>query len=256
MLTDHRLVVDALAWRLGREPDLVLDPPSPLRRVVAEPGGPPDIVVLDGACIGGRWTRTLDDLLSSAGSNPPPWRLVVLAAPECCAGTVEAVYAGASAWLPPQCGADEVIEVLRRVGRGEAFFPPEVLGPVLDALRADHRGVPEPGGPIDSLTMREREVLACLVAGWNGPAIATRLEMAESTVRTHTTRILRKLGVHSQVEAVRIAHEAGFAATTRSGRSTPASTSTTSPSAEPGPLGVRPVQLVPRPPGDVRDPQR
>lgn len=208
LLTENRIMVDALGIRLDTEPDLVLDPPTPLRRV-AIGHDPPDVVILDGASLGG-WVRTLQDLLRPVRTDVPLRRLVVLAPDTSAVGAAEAVRAGAMAWLPPRCGADELVDVLRGVGRGEAFFPPEVLGPVLDALRAELRDVPEPASPIDTLTLREREVLACLVAGWNARNIAAHLDMADNTVRTHTTRICRKLGVHSQVEAVRVAHDAGL----------------------------------------------
>jgi two-component system, NarL family, response regulator LiaR len=214
VLTSHRLLVDVLEWRLNGEPDLVLDPPLPLRRVVVGRADPPDVVILDCPSLVTRRQRTFDDLLATARSDTVRWRLVVLSNETSAPLAIKAVRAGASAWLPSSCGADEVVRVLRGVGRGEAFFTPRLLGPVLDGLRAELDVAPEATSPIDTLTGREREVLACLVAGWNSRAIASRLDMAENTVRTHTTRIIRKLGVHSQVEAVRLVHEAGHTSET------------------------------------------
>lgn len=59
---------------------------------------------------------------------------------------------------------------------------------------------PEPD-PVAALTRREREVLACMVAGLTQAAMAERLSLSPHTVRTHARNILSKLGVHSTLEA-------------------------------------------------------
>jgi|SRR5947209_11786374 len=61
---------------------------------------------------------------------------------------------------------------------------------------------PERGGPISSLTRREREVLGCMVEGLTRASIAARLNLSPNTVRTHARNIFAKLGVHSTPEAV------------------------------------------------------
>ena len=60
-------------------------------------------------------------------------------------------------------------------------------------------------GPIDQLTAREREVLGLMAQGLTRAEIGERLQMAHNTVRTHTHNLIRKLGVHSALEAVAIA---------------------------------------------------
>ena len=66
-------------------------------------------------------------------------------------------------------------------------------------------------GPAASLTQREREVLRCLARGLSTPAIAKEFSVARVTVRNHIQGILQKLGVHSKLEAVVVAHRAGVA---------------------------------------------
>lgn len=204
------MLVDALAERLSVEPDLVVDPPRPLQYVVLGLGCDPDVVLVDRASVRARWHQVIEDLLERTDPRSGRTRLVVLAGSDEIDGALDAARAGAAAWLQPGCGADELVQVLRLVGRGHAFYPSAVLGPVLAALYADLHAAPETDGPLATLSLREREVLGCLVEGRNSRTIATVLEMADNTVRTHTARIFRKLGVHSRVEAVRIAHEAGF----------------------------------------------
>jgi DNA-binding CsgD family transcriptional regulator len=86
-------------------------------------------------------------------------------------------------------------------------YPSVVLGGVLRRFADEARDTSHGVGLLPLLTERERDVLACLSEGWSGPEIAEHLDMAVGTVRTHISRIFRKLGVHSRLEAVRIARE-------------------------------------------------
>lgn len=64
------------------------------------------------------------------------------------------------------------------------------------------------------LTTREREVLALLATGASTIEMRRRLDVSEHTVRTHVRSLLSKLGVHSRVEALRVAHDHGLVQTT------------------------------------------
>jgi DNA-binding NarL/FixJ family response regulator len=206
VLSDHQALADALIARLSREPDGFLV--DHWRSGDVLPRSPrPAVVVVDAHSIPGHWSVVTDPLLEAlpeAGtvilSDTVEHEDAVLAARRCL-----------SAWLPADASAEQLIEVLRAVAAGHTVYPPVVLGTIFRWFVDQLPGRPAHGdGPLAALTDRERDVLACLIEGWRATDIARRLDMAPNTARTHTTRILRKLGAHSRLEAVRIARRHGF----------------------------------------------
>jgi two-component system, NarL family, response regulator LiaR len=112
--------------------------------------------------------------------------------------------------VPPE----EVVAAVRRMAAGEPVVGPELTWRLIDSLRqlpVGGQGV----RPVRSkLTPREWEVLDLLCAGRTVDQISDDLVLARDTVRTHVKRVLRKLGAHSQAEAISIANgiRATFAA--------------------------------------------
>lgn len=114
--------------------------------------------------------------------------------------------AGAIGHLVKGISIEGLIDAVRRVAAGEPVLMPAVARRVIDRLRA----LPDGGlgvRPVRSdLTTREWEVLDLLCADMTVDQIADHLVLARETVRTHVKRILRKLDVHSQREAVELAN--------------------------------------------------
>ncbi|MCD2196105.1 response regulator transcription factor [Actinomycetospora endophytica] len=209
LVSDDQMLADALTWRLAQEPDgfqVTHSPGVVARALEALNTQGADVLVIDAGSVAGHWTMIADAVIDT----PDDLLVAILSDTTEAEDAILAAMRHVSAWLPPTATADHVIEVLRAVVRGHVFYPPDVLGAVLRRL-VD--GVPDrrPGsGPLTLLTERERDVLVCLVEGRHGQEIAERLDIAANTVRSHTNRILRKLGVHSRLEAVRVARENGF----------------------------------------------
>jgi two-component system, NarL family, response regulator LiaR len=109
-----------------------------------------------------------------------------------------ALEAGAIGYLLKDLSADELAQAIRAAHAGRATLSPEAA----QALVETANQLPEPG--LD-LTEREREVLALMVEGLNNTQIAGRLMVSPSTIKSHVSNILSKLGVASRTEAVTLA---------------------------------------------------
>ena len=209
LVDDHLMVAEALAARLSAAPDLWVagrcatgDPN--LADIVRR--AHPDVVAIEVEPLG----PAIGEVLEQITAARPGVRLVVLSADRNVAHAVDAARAGADAWVPKEVGADEFEAVLRAVCRGHSRYPPEMLGEILRELRADVGRVKEYQDPLDVLSPRERDVLASMVDGRRGRQIAEDLMISTDTVRTHTRSIFTKLGVHSRLEAVSVARDAGL----------------------------------------------
>ena len=206
IVDDHALFAEALAARLGREPDLVILPiAADVRRALALTATErPRVLVLD-LTLG---AESGLDVLDRVRERHPDVRVVVLTAMDDLDTMVRAVRRGAVGWLEKTESAELVARVVRSAARQGGWIPPDVLGDVLRALVRD--GGDAGGDLLAGLTPREREVLQCMVDGLGRTEIAGRLGLSANTVRTHTQNLLAKLGLHSALEAITLAMRAGM----------------------------------------------
>ena len=109
-----------------------------------------------------------------------------------------ALQAGAIAYLLKDLSADELAQAIRAAHAGRATLSPEAAQALIETANQSL----EPGL---ALTEREREVLALMVDGLNNTQIAARLTVSPSTIKSHVSNILAKLGVASRTEAVSLA---------------------------------------------------
>ncbi|TDC58929.1 response regulator transcription factor [Micromonospora sp. KC207] len=119
-----------------------------------------------------------------------------------------ALRAGAAGFLLKDTDADALVTAVRTVARGEGIIAPAVTRRLISAFAATAPGVPAATrAAVATLTAREREVLACLGLGLSNQQLADRLVMAESTAKTHVSRVLAKLDLRSRVQAAILAQE-------------------------------------------------
>ncbi|MFC8424415.1 response regulator [Streptomyces sp. NPDC057236] len=121
--------------------------------------------------------------------------------------------AGASGFLVKDARPEELLSGIRSVASGDAVVAPGLTRRLLDTYA---RHLPTGDGTADvspddarlsALTEREREILTVIGKGWTNTEIATRLHLAESTVKTHVGRILAKTGSRDRIQAVILAYD-------------------------------------------------
>jgi NarL family two-component system response regulator LiaR len=109
-----------------------------------------------------------------------------------------ALQAGAISYLLKGVSASELAQAIRAAHAGRPTISPEVTQALIHAASQDVV-------PGHDLTDREREVLLLMVEGLNNTQIAGRLTVSPSTIKSHVSRVLAKLGVTSRTEAVALA---------------------------------------------------
>lgn len=117
-----------------------------------------------------------------------------------------ALDAGAAGYVHKSRGAAVLADALRRVADGEIV----VEGSFLRPQSGESRERPQVRRLATYLTQREQECLALLVEGLDTTAMADRLGLSRTTVRTHVQAVLTKLGVHSRLEAASVATRYGL----------------------------------------------
>jgi DNA-binding NarL/FixJ family response regulator len=138
----------------------------------------------------------------------PAMTFVVIAGESDEEETLDALYAGASAILPPWAESTEIATAIEVARRGLALLPRHFLERLLDASSPTSKESPDDdGGSRVSLTPREHEVLAAMADGASNKVIARRLGISLHTAKFHVAAILAKLDADSRTEAVaRAAH--------------------------------------------------
>jgi DNA-binding NarL/FixJ family response regulator len=139
-------------------------------------------------------------------------RVVILTTFDLDEYVVEALRAGASAFLLKDAPPEELVAAIRTVDAGDAVVAPRVTRRLLDRFAAVLPTTTPPGEPpaFASLTDREREVLMLIARGLSNAEIAADLYVSETTVKTHVGHVLTKLGLRDRVQAVVLAYEAGL----------------------------------------------
>ncbi|MET7346831.1 response regulator transcription factor [Streptomyces mirabilis] len=143
------------------------------------------------------------------GASDPP-RVIILTAFDLDDLVYAALSAGASGFLLKDVTPEHLVSAVRLVRSGDALLAPTITRRLVErhARRSPETAVLPRG--LAPLTPRELEVLRLLAQGLSNTELAAHLHLAEATVKTHTARILAKLGLRDRVQAVVTAYETGL----------------------------------------------
>ena len=204
---DQQLVRDGIVTMLGvRDDFVVVAQVGDGERAVAEARRTrPDVAMLDIRM------PVMDGIAATRAiaAELPATKVLVLTTFGTDELVFEALAAGAAGFLLKDARAEDLLEAVAAVARGESRLDPGVTAAVVSHFRHHREGAStrlEPAG----LTSREREVLVQLAKGLSNAEIATVLGVAPGTVKTHVATVLAKLGVRDRVQAVIAAYESGL----------------------------------------------
>lgn len=119
---------------------------------------------------------------------------------------IDAIKAGVRAYLLKDADAEELIEVIGRVERGEAALDPSITARVFEEIRRQNTA-PD---LVEQLTPREREIVRLLAEGSDNRTIAAQLHLSEKTVGNRMSEIFQKLGVTNRTQAALVAIQRGL----------------------------------------------
>jgi DNA-binding NarL/FixJ family response regulator len=209
LVDDHPLIQEAVGNVLRRldsqvEVDLASDCESGLR--MAANGVEPDLLLLDLNLPGLSGIAALKTWRTRFPAVP----VIVLSATSDQQTVLAALGAGASGFIPKSSSNEVMLAAVRLVHEGGKYVPPEVLSPTgriesaqlarRDALSTERLG----------LTARQLDVLRLIAGGAPNKVICRQLGLAERTVKTHITAILRALNVTSRTQAAIAAAKLGI----------------------------------------------
>ena len=184
-----------------RGPVRVLGPvPDAPEALAALEEGLADLVLVDLDRADGRGTEVVGAIRDGGGRI----RVLATSLQDGSEVIATALAAGACGVLPSERDRS-LIDVFRRALAGELVLPAEDLPRLVDRLAAGNGN-----HGLSSLTARERQILRSLTEGSSTAEIASSLSISPLTVQSHVKSILAKLGVHSKVEAVRLAWRHGL----------------------------------------------
>jgi DNA-binding NarL/FixJ family response regulator len=165
----------------------------------------PDVILMDVRMPGVDGIEATRQIVE-AGSSA---RILVLTTFDLDDYVYAAVRAGASGFLLKDVRPVDLVDAIRLVAGGNALLGPTVTRRLLDQF-AGTAPAGETAAAVEKLTERELEILCLMARGLSNAELAGRLVLGETTIKTHVSSILRKLGVRDRVQAVIAAYDAGL----------------------------------------------
>jgi len=168
----------------------------------------PDVILLDIKMPGLSGLETLEKLRNN--NIKIPVLMLTMSRDE--ADLEQALRKGADGYLLKDMDPDDLIPALNDVLEGKNVVSKELIGSLTSIVQGQpgKDEVRKPETPLSELTPREHEILIHIADGQSNKVIANNLGISDGTVKLHVKSILRKLGVHSRVEAAVIAVEHGL----------------------------------------------
>ena len=206
LVDDHDIVRQGLRSLLEEHPDIqvVGDSADGLIALDLVERTRPDVFVVDLSLPGLPGL----EVIRLVRLRTPTVRIVVLSMYSNVAHVAEALRAGAMAYVVKEDGIRELVTAVRAVAQNCQYLTPQLDQSAIDDYLERSTGVQD--DPYDTLTPREREVLALVVEGYTSAEIADRWVVSRRTVESHRSHMMRKLHLKTQSDVIRLALRRGL----------------------------------------------
>jgi DNA-binding NarL/FixJ family response regulator len=206
---DQQLIRAGFAALLNAEADIEIvgGAATGVDAVTLAQASRPDVILMDIRMPDGDGLWATEQIVSDptlAGTH-----IVIVSTFELDEYVAQAITAGASGFLVKDTEPVELIRAVRVAAAGEALLSPGVTKRLLERVAIGLKPAPHTSA-LDSLTDREREVLALVGLGLTNTEIGERLYLSPLTAKTHVSRIMSKLGARDRVHLVVVAYETGL----------------------------------------------
>ncbi|MFF4181950.1 response regulator [Streptomyces sp. NPDC001691] len=208
IVDDQMMVREGFSVLLGAQPDIeVVGEAVDGREAVAQVRAlHPDVVLMDIRMPGMNGIEATREIVAAGDAS----KVLVLTTFDLDEYVYQALRAGASGFLLKDASARQLAEGVRVVASGEALLAPSVTRRLINEFARVvpvQRAGASATGQVEELTDRETEVLVLIAQGLSNQEIADRLVVAESTIKTHVSRVLVKLGLRDRTQAAVYAYE-------------------------------------------------
>jgi DNA-binding NarL/FixJ family response regulator len=208
IVQDHPLLATAIARVLEEEPDLAVTGvcASAAAALIAAAQDRPDVVLMDFRLpdvTGPEAARMIQNEHAQAA-------IVFHSADESETALLDAVDAGATAYLTKDATGDQIIEAVRRASEGEVLIPVALFARAIARQRGLVAAKLEREQLLAEFTPRELDILHLLAEGLGTTAMSQHLGIAPHTIEWHVRHVIEKLQVHSKLQAVLSAARKGL----------------------------------------------
>jgi DNA-binding NarL/FixJ family response regulator len=205
LIEDNRLVREGISSLLNALPDL---------KVVAGASGAdtsalrktkPQVVLLDLGLGHGNSLRVAEEIKKEF----PEAKIILMDLLPVHEDIVEFVNVGVSGFIMKDATLDDLVNTIRSVAQGAHVLPPQMTSTLFSQIAKDAvvRGRPDTLDDV-RMTPREREVIDLIAEGLSNKEIATRLNIATDTVKSHVRNVMEKLMLHTRLQIAAYAHAA------------------------------------------------
>jgi DNA-binding NarL/FixJ family response regulator len=195
LLDDHDIVRRGLTHTFERESDIeVVGEAGTAEEALSRiPPTRPDVALLDVRLPDGDGVEVCREIRS----RHPEIQCLMLTSFSDDEALFDAIMAGASGFILKQVKSEEIVQAVRFVANGQSLLDPAVTGRVLERLRKG----PEEDERLATLSPQERNILELIADGLTNRQIASKINLAEKTVKNYVSNLLTKLGMERRTQA-------------------------------------------------------